>query len=202
MDSRFTVSDYCTQRLGDSGHLCGTTWKDGHTFGEKVLPESHIFEGKADRGTKVHNDGRRRIYRIACDNHTSGLWLSSDDMKAGEDPHIDDEVMVSRFPGFAHHFRPWIQKYEMQYREHILGSGSSDDLFQKKEDLLAFDVEGFFLGWRLALEDTVGNVEYYSVATKQEYNLEEGNEMGLFKKYFADLRAIGLLPSRLVDVYL
>ncbi|KAH8782182.1 hypothetical protein BGZ57DRAFT_271761 [Hyaloscypha finlandica] len=141
-----------------------------------------------------------RRYRISCDYTTTGLWIAPDDLKADEDPYIAEDYILSNFPGFGSVFLAWTSEYDEQFEKQELPLGSGNDLFEDKNDLVGFDIEGFLLGWRLALDGSTEHVEFTSEATEKLYVLKKGEEAKTFVEYFDDIDGL-LAAEELEDGY-
>ena len=71
----------------------------------------------ATSSTVVEKGESVRHYRIFSDYGTDFIWQSLDDIRLGEDSHVESEEVLSSFPPFVLElYDAWVEKYDNNFK--------------------------------------------------------------------------------------
>lgn len=127
-----------------------------------------------------------RHYRIVADYGTDFVWRQVEDIKSGEDSHVDvDEVLSEHPSSVLNLYDAWVDTYSTLFKERCEDTQDySATVFPTVSEEVAWHVAGYLLAWRIVMGPGVGSVEYSTGRSK--YMLERGKETGATLDFLTD----------------
>ncbi|KAK1142799.1 hypothetical protein N8T08_007233 [Aspergillus melleus] len=125
-------------------------------------------------------------YRIVADYGTDFVWRQVEDIKSGEDNHVDvDEVLSEHPSSVLNLYDAWVDPYSTLFKERCEDTQDySATVFPTESEEVAWHVAGYPLAWRIVMGPGVGSVEHSTGRSK--YMLERGTETGATLDFWTD----------------
>ena len=123
-------------------------------------------------------------YRLFPDWSTSFLWYDHSPPQANEDPHVDDEVIESRYPELYPFYCDWNDTYDAAFEAQECHLGSGLKPFPDVLDDVVWEIEGCLLACWLALHENVEQVMYWP--KKKEYIIRKETVVDVLNEFLED----------------
>lgn len=150
-----------------------------------VADESPSANIESSSATKAQFSGLPPVspklanYRILDGYGTSFLWRKDPEYDP-KDPSIYEDMDVdeinSTFPRIFPYFIIWVSSYEFSFSARGLDHGSGKSVFETVAEWVSWKVEGFLLGYLLAQEPGVEEVDF-RVDSEGRYVLKKGRKV-------------------------
>jgi hypothetical protein len=129
------------------------------------------------------------LYRLFPDLQTSYLWYnkSSSPEASLDSPHVNIDDIENRYPLLVPFYNEWHDCYEAAFEHQGCHLGSGVEAFQRVDDQVAWETEGFLIACWLALQDDVLEVEYQPAKI---YYLKKGRLEDELMRFFNDMEVL------------
>lgn len=134
--------------------------------------------------------GIPRHYRIFPDYGTDFIWRQPDDLREDEVSHLNaDEALAGYPPSVLEFYDAWVEVYTQGFKTRCEQAHDYHaSVFATASEEVAWNVAGYLLAWRIAIDPQVGSLEYGVGNSK--YLLERGKETSLTMEFLNDQNRI------------
>lgn len=135
----------------------------------------------------------QRHYRIFADYGTDFLWRNTNDPDYTEDnTYVEAEEALSDLPpAVFQSYDAWVDTYTSNFKTRCDIPGDySAHVFVDATDEISWNIAGYLLAWRIAMDPHIGSVEYSAGNEKYLLRIGEGMETAMTEKFMNDQATI------------